>query len=709
MPKQSTVRRILIKWDEKGRGLAEKTVKSLTRIDKSAKRTAGTLGVLKGAFAGYLGIQGVRTLTQYSDTFQLLRDRMSVFTGSTESANAALKDLQGAAAFTRSSVAGLAESYNRIALSTKDLGLSTDAILGSTIALQQTFRLSGSTLAEATASTIQLSQGLAAGALRGQELRSVLEANAVFGGLLAKEFKVTRGELIKLGETGRITSDKVLKIMAENFEELNLQAGKLSLTFEQAFTISLDKFKLKVFELNEALGISKGLAGLMVTVAVNAKTLLSVLVGLSVLAIPALIVSLKSLYVTLSANPIGAVAFAFTFALSEMVFNTQHTVLRIKKWWAELMFFYNEWIDSFRFIINQFIEAYNKAARIAGKEIQPLVYNREFYLKQFREINAELEAFEKKKKDSFETFAIDKFIKALKDASKNLKLSEKALTGMAKLNRDWNWQLLTTVTYLKEIENIKLEAALSKFEKGKSDLVQLNAELTKMSDKLRPGAAIFTGFANVANGIESMSQGIADGITSTFSHLEDSLVEFVKNGKFEFSKFTAAVLDDLNRIIIRSLIIKPLASAILGSIGGAGGQTSAEIGAEQASRGDQFAKGGAFSNGVRAFASGGVIDSPTLFSYNGGKTGLMGEAGSEAIVPLSRTSNGDLGVKAIPSNVNINVINSSGSEAEVRESRGANGERNIDVFITKKVRETVASGKLDSTLQQRFGLARKGN
>jgi hypothetical protein len=59
-----------------------------------------------------------------------------------------------------------------------------------------------------------------------------------------------------------------------------------------------------------------------------------------------------------------------------------------------------------------------------------------------------------------------------------------------------------------------------------------------------------------------------------------------------------------------------------------------------------FADGGAFSQGrVMPFAKGGVLSGPTTFPMRGG-TGLMGEAGPEAIMPLSRGSDGRLGVKA---------------------------------------------------------------
>ncbi|NIZ10784.1 phage tail tape measure protein [Pseudooceanicola sp. HF7] len=59
-----------------------------------------------------------------------------------------------------------------------------------------------------------------------------------------------------------------------------------------------------------------------------------------------------------------------------------------------------------------------------------------------------------------------------------------------------------------------------------------------------------------------------------------------------------------------------------------------------------FANGGSFSAGrVQAFASGGIVNGPTAFPMRGG-TGLMGEAGSEAIMPLSRGPDGKLGVRS---------------------------------------------------------------
>ena len=61
-----------------------------------------------------------------------------------------------------------------------------------------------------------------------------------------------------------------------------------------------------------------------------------------------------------------------------------------------------------------------------------------------------------------------------------------------------------------------------------------------------------------------------------------------------------------------------------------------------------FAKGGAFAGSAAVpvpFADGGVIASPVAFPLSGGRTGLAGEAGAEAILPLARGPDGSLGVR----------------------------------------------------------------
>ncbi|MEM6664376.1 MAG: phage tail tape measure protein [Pseudomonadota bacterium] len=87
--------------------------------------------------------------------------------------------------------------------------------------------------------------------------------------------------------------------------------------------------------------------------------------------------------------------------------------------------------------------------------------------------------------------------------------------------------------------------------------------------------------------------------------------------------------------------LTPVTNALSGGISSAAGGLLGSIGSALG-----FANGGAFLSGrVTPFARGGVVAGPTLFPMRGG-TGLMGEAGPEAIMPLSRGPDGKLGVAA---------------------------------------------------------------
>ncbi|RQO62224.1 phage tail tape measure protein [Pseudomonas sp. KBW05] len=156
---------------------------------------------------------------------------------------------------------------------------------------------------------------------------------------------------------------------------------------------------------------------------------------------------------------------------------------------------------------------------------------------------------------------------------------------------------------------------------------------------------------------------------NAFGTMEDSVSNFVLTGKAKFSDFTKSILADMARIATRQAssallgsLVGAAASYFGGSAAGGGngmaagsaGATSSNLGASQAGYSSAYfqADGGAWANGVQMFADGGaftnsVVSKPKAFGMGNGKTGIMGEAGEEAIMPLTRTSSGKLGVMAM--------------------------------------------------------------
>jgi len=107
---------------------------------------------------------------------------------------------------------------------------------------------------------------------------------------------------------------------------------------------------------------------------------------------------------------------------------------------------------------------------------------------------------------------------------------------------------------------------------------------------------------------------------------------------------------------------------------------------------------------ISAFASGGIVSSPTLFNHAGG-FGVMGEKGPEAIMPVTRTASGKLGVSAVGGSTSIVVIDQStrvnGVSATTEETTNSSGGKQIRVVLRDTVRSMIANGELDTQLKTR--------
>lgn len=146
--------------------------------------------------------------------------------------------------------------------------------------------------------------------------------------------------------------------------------------------------------------------------------------------------------------------------------------------------------------------------------------------------------------------------------------------------------------------------------------------------------------------------------------------------------------------------------------------TSAVEGYANEKQAQANANGGVYSNGVKMYAKGAVlsdfansiVNKPTLFN-NG--TAMMGEAGAEAIIPLTRSSNGELGVNASGINaqggkVNVTVYNYGSDQAEVSETTNSEGDTDIMITIGKAVNGLISTGKMDSSMKGRYGIQPRG-
>lgn len=185
-------------------------------------------------------------------------------------------------------------------------------------------------------------------------------------------------------------------------------------------------------------------------------------------------------------------------------------------------------------------------------------------------------------------------------------------------------------------------------------------------------------------------------IQDTFGNAFDQAWE---TGRVSFKQ----LLIDLAKDLAKSAFLKYLKMFIGGASNGGGwsGGWGAITGQ---------ANGGGWANGTQFFAKGGVVNSPTAFGMANNKAGVMGEAGPEAIMPLTRGPNGKLGVQAsgVASNSGATlivspgavVINPSGDNGADLQSLSKGIDQLIDTKFSKLMKESQRSG---NSLNRNFG------
>ncbi|EPX81947.1 phage tail tape measure protein [Salipiger mucosus] len=171
-------------------------------------------------------------------------------------------------------------------------------------------------------------------------------------------------------------------------------------------------------------------------------------------------------------------------------------------------------------------------------------------------------------------------------------------------------------------------------------LDDLDAQIDALEASLGSAAGMAAGFDAEMKRIHQTFSATGRGVARLESTLSRGLGRAIDGVVLDGMKLSEA-LEEVARSMIDAAYkaaVKPVTSHFGGLL--AGGLSGLFGGMSL------FEKGGSFSQGrVTPFATGGVVSGPVSFPMRGG-TGLMGEAGPEAIMPLSRGPDGKLGVRA---------------------------------------------------------------
>ncbi|HDT0315976.1 phage tail tape measure protein [Citrobacter amalonaticus] len=162
------------------------------------------------------------------------------------------------------------------------------------------------------------------------------------------------------------------------------------------------------------------------------------------------------------------------------------------------------------------------------------------------------------------------------------------------------------------------------------------------------------GFRNWMDTASTYSTQMSGVVQGAMSGLVDTMADGLSGSKADWNEWSMSVLKSLQKVLLNAMIVNGIKSmqgaGIWGSLFGSansGGSTPSGVYGSASSGLDFFkqnAKGGVYDSPSLSAYSGGVFDSPKLFAFAKG-AGVFGEAGPEAIMPLARTPDGNLGVR----------------------------------------------------------------
>ena len=201
------------------------------------------------------------------------------------------------------------------------------------------------------------------------------------------------------------------------------------------------------------------------------------------------------------------------------------------------------------------------------------------------------------------------------------------------------------------------------------------------------------------------------------SNMEDALVRFATTGKLSFADFTNTVIKSMAQIAAQQATsgLSGLFESAITSLFGSGVQGGGFGGAwlESAPGITLAAKGGVFTSSSLSAFSNQIHDTPQFFAFARG-AGVFAEAGPEAIMPLTRTASGDLGVRALGGqggNMIVNIVNKSEGTQVSQSQRTEGNDKILDVII-EQIKSGIGNdisrgaGPIPGALESTYGLNR---
>ena len=714
---------------------------SFDRMSRQAQRSLSRLAIAAGT------VLGTRELARYADAWTRVNNQIraaEAISGTTARATGEINDIANE---TRAGLEETASLYARLLRVSGDLGATEEDVARATEITAKAFKAGGAAASEQAAGVLQLSQALSSGFLQGDELRSIRENAPLLAKALAEEFETTIGGLKELGAQGELTSERVFRAILNGQAEIERAFSATNPTISEGFTAlkngltemvgafddgaeasgglygslsdlgkwlsdntgAATRFGAQVAEAFEVIGEAIGVVGPFLTesfgnvVGPVADTAADVV---------AIITEVMQLVMATGAGIAAAIQQAFVKAIAAV---GEGGVAIANGAISAVEAILNGIVKGVQIVIDNLNGVIETANQLPGIDLPTIGDLGRVDLGRLSVDMGEgadmslSDAFTAAAEESsrawqeWETGVLDA-IQRIRDAGNEIKptlsphpedipssddtqdppgtvkKTPKSGKGSAdeidKLAKAYD-RLLASLD--------PAEKAAQKFAEAQALINQAQAEgLITAEEAAQAYALAEAEYKRMLDQAKEASGGLGE-VSNVTKTAIDSLLDGILDGGAN----AIEILDDLAAALLKAALYASLIKAFPSIFGASGIIPLAN------------ANGNAFNNGkVTPFARGGIVTGPTLFPMAKG-TGLMGEAGPEAVMPLTRIG-GKLGVQATGGGGGdqfIEINDYTGAQKKVRRQDDARGRR----MVVDIVGDAMDRGELDGSLNNRFG------
>lgn len=242
---------------------------SFNKSSQSAGRFEGALNKVGIAIAGAFTIETAKRIIEIGDEMITLQARISRLSSSVDEAKKTMATLSSISSQTGNSLSETERLWESLTSALKETGATNSQILALTTTLQKIGSIGGSSTEEMANALRQFGQSISGGIVRAEEFNSILEQMPELARQIAAGLGISIGQLRQRMLDGKLTAQDALNAIQQQSSKVNEEFEKMPVSIGRAKN-SLDvAFRNAINDLNQAIGLTSTLAGLMQSVADN--------------------------------------------------------------------------------------------------------------------------------------------------------------------------------------------------------------------------------------------------------------------------------------------------------------------------------------------------------------------------------------------------------------------------------------------------------